>query len=234
MNSYFVKNCVLTFTIFTLLFLGKTLFNKYNSSLEIAEKQNQLIASPTNNEQEIVKPKEEVVYNGSYYAKKNILIVNDQYLLDKNYNPGVNQEANEAFLKMQKDATAQKIYFEAISIFRSYSEQEKLFNMYKSNDENAENYSAKPGESEHQTGLAFDVINNQPKTNLQISFGQTAEGKWIKENAPKYGFIIRYPLGKEEITKKQYEPWHLRYVGIEHAIAISNQNITLEEYLELV
>lgn len=91
--------------------------------------------------------------------------------------------------------------------------------------------SAKPGESEHQTGLAMDV--SSPSVNFQLTqyYGHTREGKWLVENAPKHGFIIRYPEGKEYITGYNYEPWHIRYVGKNAAEFIMNENITLEEYL---
>ncbi|WP_432409628.1 M15 family metallopeptidase [Wukongibacter sp. M2B1] len=91
--------------------------------------------------------------------------------------------------------------------------------------------SAKPGESEHQTGLAMDV--SSPSVNFQLTqyYSQTREGKWLVENAPKHGFIIRYPAGKEYITGYNYEPWHIRYVGKNAAEFIMNENITLEEYL---
>ncbi len=90
---------------------------------------------------------------------------------------------------------------------------------------------AYPGQSEHQTGLAMDVSSHKMGFKLHQSFGETIEGIWLANNAPKFGFIIRYPKGKEHITGYKYEPWHLRYVGVQVAEEIAQKGITLEEYL---
>ncbi|WP_165006076.1 MULTISPECIES: M15 family metallopeptidase [unclassified Enterococcus] len=94
-----------------------------------------------------------------------------------------------------------------------------------------------PDYSEHHTGLAVDVVDqnwyqNYPKTVLDADYGEQPGAKWIAENAAKYGFIVRYPKGREDITKITYEPWHLRYVGKENAEYITNKQLTLEEYLD--
>lgn len=104
--------------------------------------------------------------------------------------------------------------------------------MQKDGKENADRYSARPGHSEHQTGLAFD-IGEKGKEDLWLTsaFGETAAGKWLANNAYKYGFILRYPKGKEEITGFMYESWHFRYVGDEIALETFNSDVTLEEYL---
>lgn len=88
-----------------------------------------------------------------------------------------------------------------------------------------------PGASEHQVGLAVDIISDT-YTSLDIGFADTDAGKWLKEHSWEYGFILRYPEGKEEITGIQYEPWHFRYVGVDAARVITSQNITLEEFVE--
>ncbi len=88
-----------------------------------------------------------------------------------------------------------------------------------------------PGASEHQVGLAVDIISDR-YTSLDEGFANTDAGKWLKDHSWEYGFILRYPLGKEEITGIQYEPWHFRYVGVEAAKVITEQNITLEEFVE--
>ncbi len=120
-----------------------------------------------------------------------------------------------------------------ISGYRSYQRQQSIFtvNSAKKGDFLANQYSAKPGHSEHQTGLAMDVSSASVDYRLITEFGETKEGEWLKENAANFGFIIRYPQGKEDITGYQYEPWHLRYIGIKHAIKISKNNLTLEDYL---
>lgn len=169
----------------------------------------------------IEKPKTQ----GTYI--KGILIVNKKYSLPANYNPGVDQTASTALKQLQQAASTAGHNIPLISGFRSYSRQQTLYNNYVAREGQAlaDTYSARPGHSEHQTGLAFDVGK------LDDNYGSTPAGIWLKENCHKYGFIIRYPKGKESITGYQYEPWHIRYVGVEHATKIMNQNITLEEYL---
>lgn len=158
---------------------------------------------------------------------KGILIVNKKYSLPANYNPGVNPTASAALKQLQQAAANAGHNIPLISGFRSYSRQQTLYNNYVARDGQAlaDTYSARPGHSEHQTGLAFDVGK------LDNNYGSTPAGTWLKENCHKYGFIIRYPKGKESITGYQYEPWHIRYLGVEYATKIMNQNITLEEYL---
>lgn len=124
----------------------------------------------------------------------------------------------------------------AQSGYRSYERQQILFDAYAEKDgmDAANKYSARPGESEHQSGLTMDITSPDVDYQLDIEFGETDEGKWVKENAHQYGFIIRYPKGKENITEYQYEPWHLRYVGKKVATVIYEQQITFEEYLGAV
>jgi D-alanyl-D-alanine carboxypeptidase len=118
-----------------------------------------------------------------------------------------------------------------LSGYRSYATQSSLYNNYVRTDgqANADTYSARPGHSEHQTGLAVDIGNGV--CNLLACFGDTSAGKWLAANAHSYGFIIRYPAGKTAVTGYQYEPWHLRYVGVELATEMQRKNIqTLEEF----
>ncbi|WP_181349579.1 D-alanyl-D-alanine carboxypeptidase family protein [Thalassobacillus sp. CUG 92003] len=122
----------------------------------------------------------------------------------------------------------------ALSGYRSYDRQEAIFasNVERyGSEEKANEVSAHAGESEHQTGLTMDVTSPKVDFGLTVEFGQTKEGQWLKQHASDYGFIIRYPKGKKNITGYQYEPWHLRYVGKEAAQAIDSQGITLEKYL---
>lgn len=119
----------------------------------------------------------------------------------------------------------------ALSGYRSYGTQSALYNSYVQSDGQAaaDTYSARPGHSEHQTGLAIDVGNGT--CNLEICFGTTATGKWLAANAHSYGFVIRYPNGKTGITGYQYEPWHLRYIGTSVSKDMHTKGIaTLEEY----
>jgi D-alanyl-D-alanine carboxypeptidase len=140
-------------------------------------------------------------------------------------------DLTDMFIKAESDGVI--IVFG--SGFRSYELQKEFYDSYVAEDgqEAADRYSARPGTSEHQTGLSFDATNVTENCHLEVCFADTPEGKWLKENSYKYGFIIRYLEGKEEITGYQYEPWHLRYVGKELAAEINKTGQTMEEYFEL-
>jgi len=116
--------------------------------------------------------------------------------------------------------------------YRSYETQSELYawNVETYGVEGAELVSARPGMSEHQMGLAMDVTSASAGFDLLESFGSLPEGQYIKENAHKYGFIVRYPEGKTNITGYAYEPWHLRYVGVDVATDIYTSGKTMEEY----
>ena len=175
-----------------------------------------------------------------------ILIVNKSYPLPKDYVPtntyknatGLNycttcidKEAYEKYKEMKADATALGLNIWIQSGYRSYSLQESLYNKYVNRDGKvaADTYSARPGHSEHQTGLAFDL------NSISDEFQYTDEGKWVNNNCYKYGYILRYPKGKENITGYKYESWHLRYVGEELATKLYNNGdwVTLEEHFNL-
>ncbi|HLS09059.1 D-alanyl-D-alanine carboxypeptidase family protein [Lentibacillus sp.] len=143
------------------------------------------------------------------------------------------QVAATALEDMFKAADEAGLELYAQSGYRSYDRQDAIFaaNVAEHGEEAANNFSARPGESEHQTGLTMDVTSPDVDFRLITAFGETDEGKWLKQHAAEYGFIIRYPEGKENITQYQYEPWHLRYVGEKAATDIMDQKITLEEYL---
>lgn len=158
-----------------------------------------------------------------------ILLVNKDYGLPPTFGNGDDPTALAMLQQLQRDAQAQGINISnSYSGYRSYQYQTQLYNNYvnQHGEEAANTFSAKPGFSEHQTGLTFD---------LKDFNGQLAEdpitSQWIKENCAKYGFILRYPEGKEDITGYIYEPWHLRYIGEEVANQIMNNNTTLEQYL---
>ena len=158
-----------------------------------------------------------------------ILVVNKTYSLPSDYNPGVDSTANSALNEMIAAAAKAGINLWIASGFRSYSRQETLYNNYVARDGKAaaDRYSARPGYSEHQTGLAFDL------NSLEQSFGETKEGKWIAENCWKYGFILRYPQNKEAQTGYMYEPWHVRYLGKDIAEKVYKSGLCLEEYLNI-
>ena len=139
-------------------------------------------------------------------------------------------EAKESFERMCQAANDTNLKIRAISAYRSYEYQEQLYNNYISKDPQdlVDTYSARPGYSEHQTGLVVDIDNI--KTDYE-NFESTEEFKWMQDNAHLYGFILRYPKQKEDITGYQYESWHYRYVGKDVATFIKNNNLTLDEYI---
>lgn len=143
-------------------------------------------------------------------------------------NDCIDKDSMEAFLLMQSDAKALGLNIYIASGYRSYQYQVNLYNNYvtRSGKEGADTYSSRPGHSEHQTGLCFDL------NSIDDSFADTNEGKWVHENAYRYGFTIRFPKGKEKYTGYQYESWHLRYVGKELAEKLyhNGEYLSLEEY----
>ena len=175
----------------------------------------------------------------------NLLLVNKYNYLTEDYVPSnlenisttyarsgmqLVKEAKEAFETLSENAKKDGMNVIAMSSYRSYDYQVNLYNNYVAQDgkEAADKYSARPGYSEHQTGLAVDVYNlDLPYT----SFEETEEFTWMQENAYKYGFILRFPKDKVDITGYQYESWHYRYVGKKVAKEIKDNNLTLEEYI---
>jgi len=165
--------------------------------------------------------------NGVTYIN-GVLIANKTYGLPSSYGSGLTSETSNAFNEMKNAAESQGLTLNIISGFRSYSHQNNLYNNYVAKDGKAaaDRYSARPGHSEHQTGLAIDI------NSLYQSFENTNEGKWLKDNSYRYGFILRYPKDGEQVTGYMYEPWHFRYVGVELATKLYNNGswITLEDY----
>lgn len=143
-------------------------------------------------------------------------------------------EAAQALEELFAAAESDGITLFATSGFRSYSTQKAIFDRkLKTMSERAANASvAKPGYSEHQTGLAMDIEGTTTlNTGLTERFGESPEGIWVAENCHRFGFIIRYPKGKTDITGYIYEPWHIRYVGKEAAQEIHELDVTFEEYI---
>ncbi len=172
-------------------------------------------------------PKEPTYING-------ILIASKRYPMPADFAPGEQPEAKEAKDKMLADAKKAGFILDAFSGYRSYDYQKTLYENYVARDgqDAADRYSARPGYSEHQTGLVYD-IGEVGKESLWLTetFGETEAGRWLRDHAHHYGFIMRYPQGKEDITGYMYESWHFRYVGVEVATTIFEQQSTLEEYL---
>ena len=177
-------------------------------------------------------------------------LVNYQYALPSGFSVNLGYIANgikvdsrivEAYNAMAKAAAADGVRLNPTSGYRSVEYQRQLFNRRVNeyvargySRENAENtvatYTARPGTSEHNLGLAIDFYDNS--TALTSAFENTAQGKWLRANSYKYGFIMRYSSDKTAITKIIYEPWHYRFVGVEDATKIYNSGLCLEEYLE--
>lgn len=164
----------------------------------------------------------------------NVLIANKQHPLPQTYAPGESQEARAGFEAMRSEALKAKIDLVAFSTYRDFARQKVLYDGYVAKDgqKAADRYSARPGYSEHQTGLAFDIGEaGQEQHWASATFGGTKGGKWLMANAHRYGFILRYPEGAEQITGYMHESWHYRYVGKEIAADIHAQGVTLEEFL---
>ena len=184
------------------------------------------------NVKEIKKPDDIIVLVNknnilpSNYVPNDLRLINNRYAYDGKY---LREEAAVNFENLSADASMLGYRIIAVSAYRDYEYQGKLFNEYAGSKgiEYALLCSAKPGHSEHQTGLAVDVEGSNKNYD---EFEKSIEFNWMKKNAHKYGFILRYPKGKEHITGFKYEPWHYRYVGVKHATNIYNGNITLEEY----
>lgn len=158
-----------------------------------------------------------------------ILIANKTYALPSTYNPGnLLSVMTQNFNSLKSEAASQGLNIYIISGFRSYNTQYTLYNNYVARDgvSAADTYSARAGHSEHQTGLAADV------NSLNTNFVYTREGAWLKDNCYKYGFIIRYVENKDDQTGYMYEPWHIRYVGVDLATKLYNGGnwLTIEEY----
>lgn len=169
------------------------------------------------------------VKNGITYVD-GLLIVNKTYALPKDYAPGLTKETQAAFNEMKAGAANDGLSIWICSGFRSYDYQYTLYWSYVNRDGSqwsADRYSARAGHSEHQSGLAVDV--NQASR----YFNGSPVALWLAANCWKYGFIIRYPEGKEDITGYNYESWHCRYVGKEKAKMITESGLTVEEYYGL-
>ena len=181
-----------------------------------------------------------------------ILLVNKDNMLGRDYIPldleyvnvKVDRVDEKKFMRYVAAVHLRKMFYDAqklgvglvaISAFRSYVRQEEIYNnsVKEKGIEYTKKYIAYPGTSEHQTGLAIDVSCKKLNYELEEEFADTDEGKWLEHNCHKYGYIIRYPKQCRHVTGYNYEPWHIRYIGIIHSTNMKkNQIKTLEEYLE--
>ncbi|WP_097026194.1 M15 family metallopeptidase [Clostridium peptidivorans] len=245
-----------------LLIIGLAAVTSYSKGIAATDniKLSTIQTNKLNIKQSAEAEKEELINEGDSYSnskntsKPGILLVNRNNRLEEDYVPQSLRVPNVRFISYADSrvkkidtsaASALETLFDAaredgvtllaVSGYRDYFYQEKLYNNKVSavGQKEADKYVAQPGASEHQTGLAMDVLSDE-YSSLDEGFEQTQAYRWIKNNCHKYGFIIRYPKGKENITGYNYECWHLRYVGISEATEISQKNITLEEYLNKV
>lgn len=180
-------------------------------------------------------------------SKGNTMLVNKYNALSKDYevedlktisktysygdNKKLNKEAYDAFISLAEDAKKEGYTILIVSSYRTYQDQEDVWKDYKASfgTKKADAYAARAGSSEHETGLAIDVADYNDKND---KFEATESFKWMQTNAHKYGYILRYPKGKENITGYSYEAWHYRYVGIDTATKVYNEGITYDEYYE--
>ncbi|MBE6152316.1 MAG: D-alanyl-D-alanine carboxypeptidase family protein [Firmicutes bacterium] len=182
----------------------------------------------------VAEPDINIVLINKNYKLPNEYIPNDLEMISNFYsndNKYLRKEAKKAFESLSRDASVLGYKIIAVSAYRDYEYQDRLYNNYveeKGNDY-ADKCSARPGHSEHQTGLAVDVMGSNSDYD---EFENSIEFEWMKNNAHKYGFILRYPQNKIQITGFKYEPWHYRYVGIKVAKIIYEQDLTLEEYYD--
>ena len=179
------------------------------------------------------------------------VLVNKDFSLPKDYVPAdlvipdipfsFTNYSEKKMMRMEAASALEKLFHAAseaglklygVSGYRSYQRQLTIYNknLAENGYERTSQYSAMAGYSEHQSGLAIDVSTISINNRLDVTFSGTPEGRWLAENCWKYGYIIRYPEGKSHITGYAYEPWHIRYVGVDLATKLTEDNLTLEEY----
>lgn len=215
---------------------------KENSISEGSTQENNLVTENTSGGAQITSKGYKIEVKDGVTYVDGTLIANKTYSLPDTYiptapaQPVTSERSNTSLDKtlmenyeiMRRDASNLGLNIYIASGYRSYNYQLNLYNRYVSQDGKAaaDTYSSRAGHSEHQTGLCFDL------NSVEDSFQYTSEGKWVNDNCYKYGFCIRFPKGKESYTGYQYEPWHLRYVGVELATKLYNNGdwISLEEY----
>ena len=177
--------------------------------------------------------KNELMLTNKFYNLDNTYNSDNMVKVSNQYSYGENQmltsDTFDAFLSMFNAAKSEDLTLIINSSYRSYEDQEEIYNEYKSSlgEESANKIAAKAGFSEHQTGMAIDI---QTYGSSAKTFEEFDEFKWLQDNAYKYGFILRYPKGKEYLTGYEYESWHYRYVGKEAAKYIYENDITFDEY----
>ena len=248
-----MKKLLLLLLLLLCIFLGVGLwFNLNGSAIEEPVEQTPTIeptVKPT------PTPTPEPTFDTSQFTDVNSLLVvaNKRHRLPEGYEPSdlvdcntigargtiapyLREEAAYALVDMVNAASNDGVSLVFSSAYRSESYQAQLYNGYVSQYgvERADRISSRPGYSDHQTGLALDFIEGGA-ADFTSDFESTASGMWLKEHAHEYGFIMRYPKDKDDITGYAYEPWHFRYIGVEYATQIyeAGENMTFEEYFNV-
>lgn len=245
-NSHFmiIKNSIIFSLIFVIMFFSFSMYanneiNNISATVYKGKKDTNEKMNASSNNLATVKinynEKYEILINKANQISQEVLGLYKQVNVENNIYPNIKIEETtyKNYLKLKK-AVENKGYFLNIrSGFRSFKDSEDIYKQYeiKYGTRYAEKYVAKPGVSEHNTGMAFDIIITSDK-NTENNNYESNEYKYLENIAYLYGFIIRYPKDKEEITGYSYEPWHLRYVGKDLAKYLTKNNLTLEEYYE--
>lgn len=244
-NKLFLLLLILSI-VFIISFLLKDKLNLYSNEViagQMTEENSKDINADeenlNNDSNSIIKPEGILIVANknrpldSEYKPEDLIVPDIKFSFDEEHEKRyMREEAAKALESLFKNAYEEGKYIFAVSGFRSYNTQKYVFNdlANRLGEEEANKVSARPGQSEHQTGLAMDITSQNVGFRLVEEFGNTDEGKWVESNAHRFGFIIRYPEDKTHITGYKYEPWHLRYVGKDVAEEIYSEQITLEEY----
>ena len=239
--------------VVSVAFISKYINDDKNSTINtvasINSKSDDATQDNSNSEDNSTSEGMNLTYNDS--NNEYLILVNRDHALEENYEPSdlvvpniplqttsnmtahVRAQVATELENMFNAAKKDNINLIGISGYRSCDYQVTVYNDAVANEgvESANNYVAHPGHSEHQTGLAIDILSSE-YSSLDEGFENTKTFKWMLENSSTYGFILRYPKGKEDITGYSYEPWHLRYVGKDAAKEITEKQLTLEEYLK--
>ena len=164
------------------------------------------------------------------YEPENLVTINMKYAWGEKGSHKITEDTYDAFKNMWEDAYENGFYLMISSSYRDYVKQEEIYNTYLENnaEEYADSFAAHPGFSEHQTGYVLDIF--EKNSSNKETFHTSEAYQWLKDNSYKYGFILRYPQDKEDITGYSFESWHYRYIGIEGATYIHENDITFDEY----
>ncbi|MGL4991385.1 MAG: M15 family metallopeptidase [Sarcina sp.] len=212
--------------------------NEMNSDNDISSEDAKIVSAVMENENDVAILCNKLVSLGENYKPQDLVVPNVNLAYAKTLQQSHLREeaarALEELFKAAKEAQLEDLYL--VSGFRSYEYQNEIFTNSLNNRgrEHTEKYMAKPGHSEHQTGLTADISTKSQGLTLEESFEKTKEGQWLAQNAYKFGFILRYPEDRVETTGYAYEPWHFRYVGKEISEYMFKNNLVLEDVYETV